>query len=193
MIEALAAQTGLEGRITCRAVAKPNFGLEEHWVDGEALRVLRAGSWTHVILQQGPSSLPESRVMLRSFTKRFAEAARTRGARVMLFGVWPARDRLGFQKDVTDSYRLAAKDVGGEVVPVGEAWRLAWRRDAQLPLYAADQFHPSPLGTYVAALMFFERFAGRPAPEPDAEATRRLRGATADSVKIVRDAAAAAR
>ena len=127
--------------------------------------------------------------MLRSFTKRFADEARARGARVMLFGVWPSRDRLAFQEDVTESYRLAAKDVDGEMVPVGEAWRLAWQRDPQLPLYGPDQFHPSPLGSYVAAVMFFERLTGRPAPE---DVPREVPAPPAIA-KILRDATARAK
>jgi len=37
--------------------------------------------------------------------------------------------------------------------PVGEAWRAAWRRDANLALYAQDGLHPSVRGSYVAALV----------------------------------------
>src|SRR5919107_6309991 len=72
MIEALAEQSGLRGKVTCRAVALPNFGLEEHWRDGTALRAIDEGSWTLVVLQQGPTSLPESQAILREYTKKFA-------------------------------------------------------------------------------------------------------------------------
>ena len=190
MVERLADQAGIAGEVACGVVAKPNFGLEEHWQDGEALRILRRSPWTHVVLQQGPSSLPESRSVLRQYTVKFAEVARARGAKVILFGVWPARDRLAFQKEVTESYRLAAADVGGEIVPVGEAWRLAWEKDAQVPLYGPDGFHPSPLGTYVGALMFFEKLTGR-----TASGLKPPRAVQADktTLKIVQDAAHAAR
>ena len=189
MVERLADQAGISGEVVCGVVAKPNFGLEEHWQDGEALRILRRGSWTHVVLQQGPSSLPESRTVLRQYTGMFAEVARAQGANVILFGVWPARDRLAFQKEVTESYRLAAADVGGEMVPVGEAWRLAWEKDAQLPLYGPDGFHPSPLGTYAGALMLFEKLTGR-----TASGSKPPRGVKVDKItlKIVQDAAHAA-
>ena len=40
-------------------------------------------------------------------------------------------------------------------IPAGEAWRAAWRVDPGLPLYDGDQFHPSPLGSYAAALSIF--------------------------------------
>jgi hypothetical protein len=172
MIEAIAASAGLKGRIICRAVAKPDYGLREHWDDGDALRAIRAGGWTHVVLQQGPSSLPDSRAVLREFVKKFAFEARASGAKIVVFGVWPARDPLRFQDAVTESHRLAADDVKGELVAAGEGWRSAWQLDAALPLYASDQFHPSPMGSYLAALMFFQHFTGRSAiglPMPDAK------------------------
>ncbi len=174
MIEAIAASAGLRGRIVCRAIAKPDYGLREHWDDGEALRAIRGGRWTHVVLQQGPSSLPESRAVLREFVKTFAFEAHASGAKIVIFGVWPARDRLTFQDAVTESHRLAAEDVKGELVAAGEGWRAAWQLDAALPLYAADQFHPSPMGSYLAALMFFQHFTGKSAiglPMPDTKIT----------------------
>ncbi len=76
-------------------------------------------------------------------------------------------------------YAHAAQDVGGLLVPVGEAWRAAWRRDESLGLYGADGFHPSPIGTYLAALVFFERLTGRPAvglPDPALSRDRALQG-----------------
>ena len=180
MIEAIAASAGLKGRIVCRGVAKPDYGLQEHWDDGEALRGIQGGRWTHVVLQQGPSSQQDSRTVLRELTKRFAFEARAQGAKVVLYGVWPSRNRLQFQEAVTESYRLAAQDVNGTLIAVGEGWRAAWQRDPTLPLYGPDEFHPSPMGTYLAALMFFEHFTGRspvglPPPDPRAAAFKDLK------------------
>jgi len=46
-------------------------------------------------------------------------------------------------------------------LPAGEAWRAAWRRDSTLALYGPDAFHPSILGTYVAALVIYGGLTGR--------------------------------
>ena len=179
MIEAVAAQAGLKGRVTCRGVALPDFGLQEHWEHGEALRAIRQGRWTHVVLQQGPSSMPDSRAVLREFAKKFAFEARAHGAKVVLYSPWTPRARLAYMDAVRESYRLAADDAGGALVAVGEAWREAWKMDPALPLYAADGFHPSPMGTYLAALTFFRHFTGRspegPPPDPAISEFRDLR------------------
>jgi hypothetical protein len=160
MFEAVAKSAGVEG-VTQRAIAAGGLSLEDHWERGAARRAIQDGSWTHVVLQQGPSSLPESQALLREFVKKFAAEARARGARVVMYGVWPPRVRLEALDAVTRSYARAAADADGSLVAVGEGWRAAWRRDASLPLYGADDFHPSPLGTYLAALMFVERLTGR--------------------------------
>ena len=194
MIEAVAASAGLKGRVVCRGVAMPDFGLQEHWDQGDALRGIRNGQWTHVVLQQGPSSQPDSRVILREFTKKFAFEVKAKGAKVVLYSTWTSRNRLNFMDDVVESYRLAAQDVGGSLVPVGEGWRAAWHQDPSLPLYATDQFHPSPMGTYLAALMFFQHLTGKsvvglPPPDTTDKALREVR-VDATQLKILQEAAA---
>jgi hypothetical protein len=47
------------------------------------------------------------------------------------------------------------------LLPVGEAWRAAWRRDPEMPLYGPDGFHPTATGTYLAALVIYQQISGR--------------------------------
>jgi hypothetical protein len=65
---------------------------------------------------------------------------------------------------VSQSYAAAAKNVKGLLLPAGEAWRAAWATDAALPLYGPDGFHPSPMGTYLAALVIYEQIFASPPP-----------------------------
>src|SRR5262245_12070156 len=67
--------------IHCEMVARPDFSLEDHWQQGEARRAIRSGSWTTVVLQQGPSALPESRRLLIEYTRRFDQEIKAAGAR----------------------------------------------------------------------------------------------------------------
>jgi len=135
--------------------------LEDHWLDGTALRVLAAQRWQIVVLQQGPSSLPSSRVQLREWTARWAEQIYANGARPALFMVWPGLERNAFFEAVRQSYALAADDVDGIFLPAGEALRIAARLDPTAPLYANDGFHPSVAGTYAAALSIYGTLLGR--------------------------------
>ena len=114
------------------------------------------------MLQQGPSSLPESRVLLRDYAKRFAGEAKNAGARTALYMVWPAKARERDFDAVSESYALAAEDADGVLLPAGDAWRDAWRHDPSLELYAEDGFHPSRLGSYLAALTIWRGLSGQP-------------------------------
>jgi len=162
MVEAMGRAAGVEVR--CAAVAKPNFSLEDHWNDGEARRAIARGGWSYVVLQQGPSALPESRVLLHEYARRFDGEIRRAKARPALFMVWPSDARRGDRDGVSRSYTGAAALIGGELFPVGEAWRAAWRRDPGLALYGPDGFHPSRLGSSLAALVILNGLTGRLPP-----------------------------
>lgn len=151
-------------RLVCESVAQPDYGLEEHWNAGEARTAIAGGRWDIVVLQQGPSALPASRRLLIDYTKRFDAEIKKAGARTALYMVWPSRQRSGDAEGVSQSYRAAAKSVDALLLPVGDAWRNAWAVDRDLPLYAADNFHPSGVGTYLAALVVYRHLLGEPAP-----------------------------
>jgi hypothetical protein len=136
-------------------VVRPGFSLDDHWRDGEARRRIREAGWDVVVLQQGPSSLPESRVELVRSTRRFAGEIRKAGALPALYMVWPESRRRHAFGAVAASYREAAQAVDGLILPVGDAWQAAWRRLPEAPLYGPDGFHPSPAGSYLAALTIY--------------------------------------
>jgi lysophospholipase L1-like esterase len=140
-------------RIHVEAVTLPGASLEDHWNDGRAVRKIKQAHWDFVVLQQGPSSLPESRVHLVRWSQRFATVIRDSGGRIALFMVWPPKANGGAFDAVRDSYREAAEKTNGIFFPAGDAWRAAWRQNPELALYGPDGFHPSTQGSYLAALV----------------------------------------
>jgi len=145
---------GAVGRpLAVASVALPDFSLEDHFHQGDALRAIARGGWSFVVLQQGPSSLDDSRALLRRDAARFDQRIRAIGARTALFSVWPESARQAAFPAVAQSYSLAASDVSGIYLPVTKAWLDAWARDPSLPLYGPDGFHPSEHGSYLAALV----------------------------------------
>ncbi len=145
-----------------KTIAYPDFSLEDHWNQRDARKEITKGRWNFVVMQQGPSSLPESRVLLREYVKKFAEEIKRAGAKPVVYMVWPAVSRAGDFDRVVESYQLAASDVDAVLLPVGAAWREAFKADAKLPLYSSDAFHPSQLGSYLAAWVIFRRLYNNP-------------------------------
>jgi hypothetical protein len=160
LVETLSRQGG-GTPISTASVVFGGYSLEDHWNQGAARRRIAEGGWSIVVLQQGPSSLPESQAALRAWTARFDAVIRATGARTALYMVWPESNRREAFDSVSRSYARAAEDVGGMLFPVGEAWRGAWRHDPDVPLYGPDGFHPTPTATYLAALVIYQQITGR--------------------------------
>ena len=182
----------VDDTISVESVARPNFALIDH-VNGqsEAVQVIRNGGWNFVVLQEGPSSLPINRDTLVLATRSLDQDIRAVGARTALYMVWPERERLNAFDAVRDAYQLAAKEVGGIFLPAGEAWRTAWAVDPGLALYGPDNFHPSALGTYLAALVIYEGLTGHDAralPSEAVVAGQKLT-VTASTVRLLQRAA----
>jgi hypothetical protein len=177
------------GAIAYRTIAPGGVSLEDHWTLTGAREALESASWDDVVLQQGPSTLPESASNLREWAVRWADAIRARGARPAVYEVWPDSAfgvRLSFPA-VIRSYRAASDAAGALFLPAGEAWRAAWRRNARLPLYGPDGFHPSKLGTTLAALVIVARLTSTPVarialPYP-VKTAKLLRAAAAEALR----------
>lgn len=181
MVATLARTAGKPMHI--ESVALPDFGLEEHWQQGDARKAIARGGWTFVVLQQGPSALPESRRILIDYVRRFDKEIKASGAKTALYMVWPSQQRRGDFSGVSQSYQAASSEVGATLMPVGDAWREAWAADSKLALYGPDGFHPSPMGTYLAALVIYRQLTGTAPP------VLPVFGTTADQAALLQQAA----
>jgi len=158
MLEALVDST-LQGPVHTGVYAFANFGLEDHWAEGSARAAIAEGGWDVTVLQQGPSAT-EGRPSLLEYSRLLDEEISGAGGRTALYMVWPAESRSFDFEGVSESYTMAAQQVGGLLYPVGEAWLAAWERDSTLELYGPDRFHPSEAGTYLAALVMLQQLTG---------------------------------
>ena len=114
LVQAMTACASQPIEIVARTA--PDFALEDHW--GAGARGLLVRRQPHVlVMQQGPSTLPDSRAHLREWTRRWAAFAREHGVEPVLYMVWPyATQRGGFLLAST-SYREAARASGARVFP----------------------------------------------------------------------------
>lgn len=155
-------------------VARPNYSLADHWNSGGADAVLAARADV-VIMQQGPSSLPQNQEHLRGWAEQFAPVIEEAGGRPALYMVWPDDTRLEAFDDVRDAYEGAAEAVEGLFIPAGDSWRAAWDAGLTRPLYGPDGFHPSRLGSEIAALAIVRALFD----EPLTHLPARIEGTTA--------------
>ena len=186
IVGALAEASG-QGPFIHKSVAYPDLSLEDHWNRGDAQRAIAGEKWDVVVLQQGPSGLEESRKLLLEYTRLFAKEIRSSGAKPALYMVWPSQARFKDFDRVVESYKLAADDVKAILFPVGQAWRHAWKSDPDIALYSEDKFHPSIAGSYLAALVIYEKlFAASPVGLP---AHLKLRSKTPGEIDLGKEQA----
>ena len=159
LVQAFAHEAGQSVEVA--TVAKGGFSFEDHCKKGAALSTLRKGPWSHVVMQQGASTLTASRRNMLEWARKLAVPIRQAGARPALYMVWPSEDRIAYFDEARISYQLAAEAVDGMMIPAGEAWRAAWRRDPNIPLYRRDREHPSPTGSFLVALSIFGMLCDR--------------------------------
>lgn len=158
MLHALVDSAGA-GPVVVATSAFPNVGLEDHWNSSATRSLLDRSGWDFVIMQQGPSAT-EGRPSLLAYGQRFADEIRRVGATPAFYMVWPSNARFFDFDGVSESYRMAADSADALLFPAGEAWRVAWETDPNLPFYGPDEFHPSVQGSYLAALVMFEQVTG---------------------------------
>ena len=158
LVQAMARAQGLA--FDYRAVTHRNYAIEDHWTDGTA-RLLTAGEkWDVLVLQQGPSSRPESRAHLLQWSQTWADAARRDGTTTALYMVWPMQGQPDGFALVARSYREAATGSRARLFPAGEAWAAVLAASDAPTLYSSDGLHPTPAGTFLAAMVVARGLTG---------------------------------
>jgi len=156
MVQSLARSAG-DTALRTASIAEPDFALEDHYQVGTVQKTLERSDWEFVVLQQGTSALPTSQANLRAWTVQFAPLVRAAGAEPVLYQVWPTTSRRFDADAAVTSYFNAAVAVQGIFAPAGDAFTDALTLDPAIGVYASDGLHPSPRGTYVAALVILSR------------------------------------
>ncbi|MBK9154038.1 MAG: SGNH/GDSL hydrolase family protein [Chloracidobacterium sp.] len=156
IVEAFAKAKGRK-RFEVKMAAPPNFGLEDHWNRNETRKLLAGKKWDFVVMQQGPSASKEGRAMLLEYGGLMAAEIRKGGGVPAMYMVWPSVSRANDFEGVRESYRMAANQFNGPLLPVGEAWLIALTIDRSIQLFSEDGFHPTEAGSYLAALVIFEQ------------------------------------
>lgn len=162
LVRAMADAAGLS--MSHVEITRPNASLEDHWHAGAPaeLLVLRPDV---VVMQQGPSSLPENQAHLAHWSSRLAEVIRQAGGEPALYMIWPPASRRFAFEDVWTAYHDAAETVEGMFIPAGRTWLEAWAIDDGIALYGPDDFHPSYVGALAAAQTIFAILFERGADE----------------------------
>lgn len=71
--------------------AEPNHALHDRWNDGKMEELIASGKFDFIVVQQGPSSQEDRRVMLPDCCAQIKTLCDKQYAKLAFFRVWPAR------------------------------------------------------------------------------------------------------
>lgn len=128
--------------------------------DPAATKDIADPKWDIVVLQGAKASSSHRFKYNNDNCATLARMAHKAGSRALFFVEWPRRgwDESEFQLSVYRPIRAAAP--GSELVPVCYAWDSILKKSPNLNLWAPDGNHASPLGTYLAANVFYYYLSG---------------------------------
>lgn len=143
------------------AALVPGEFLRGHVRRGEVLKALEQ-RWDYVILQDnsmGPITAPDT---LLKYGTQLGERAARAGAKVLLYVTWPRQATPNTAGVLLDAYGRLAARIGATLVPVGPAWMAMREESPASTLYLEDGSHPTPVGSYIAAAVFYRVLYDKP-------------------------------
>lgn len=176
LLRALAAAQSEGPTIETVTFVAPGGTLAERWKDGAAVKALREGQWDVLVLQERGGLLacmasteqrqqPECRASQRAH-KQFADLAKSRGARVLLFGTWGPD--AAWQLNLDRGLAVVARSTGAETVELGEMLRAQDKRQASAPMFS-DGVHASLEGAVLIAARLYRSITGHAPTAADLE------------------------
>lgn len=121
----------------------------------ESVDLIQSGDFDIVVLQDHSRRALDAPDSLLHYGNILGELAKKSGAQTYVYLTWARQWDPSMQDPITKEYLALAKKINAKVVPVGLAWEKARQINPHFPLYDQDQSHPSSLGTYLSACVFF--------------------------------------
>lgn len=137
--------------------------LGHHWRGDrglESVEKVRSGSYNAVILQDHSMMAIDHPDSLMYFGKLFGDLIKEKGAQTYLYMTWSREWDPFMQEKIELEYNKVAEKINAKLVPVGLAWERARELRPGFPLYDEDRSHPSSLGTYLTACVFYAALTG---------------------------------
>jgi len=150
----------LEGLASSIATSRQTAGgytLEQHWQEGGALRAIRRGGWSYVVLQEQSQRPVFAQQKFYQFAREFDREIRAGGAQTILLMTWERPDSVRYgvtTARLAAAYTAIGTELGAKVAPAGLAFARSLHERPELVLYSPDG-HPTIYGTYLTACTLY--------------------------------------
>ena len=163
MVQAMADKHELPWKVRKSTAGGSNW--EQHWKGEKGLKskdMIAKGEWDIVILQNHSRSTLDRSNKFHEYGKLLIDWVRENGAEPVLYETWSRSFNPLMLQTIKSEYQKLAEEHKIDLVRVGELWEYVTQLKPDTPLYHPDGSHPSPVGSYLTACMFFQYLSKMP-------------------------------
>ncbi len=145
----------------------PGARLRDHWTNARLHALLAAERWDEIIIQaQSGAHIDGERSYFHDYGARLVRKAQDHGETVRLFVTWSYDDaamtkamRNEYHHRIQSDHKSLAAKTGASLTNVGKIWEANRAHSFDFAL-TTDGNHPTPQGSYIAALALYSDMAG---------------------------------
>ena len=165
VVEAMANERNYNYDITQSTAS--GSSLKDHWFENDELiskTLIATGRYDRVVLQDHSLNPLQNLVESRRYFIDFIEWVKAYNCAPYIYATWMYKGISNNNYDVVDPIQDALQPIadktGAVMVPIDQAFRTLQKRHPDIPIFMSDNKHPSPVGTYLAACVYFRIFTG---------------------------------
>ena len=142
--------------------------LKQHWVGDKNLntkKLIESGTFSTVILQDYSSNPLLKKKESNEYFNRFIQLIKSNEAQAVIYGTWmfPAISNKKYKNadPIQNVLKPISMKTNTPIAPVGTAFRLFQEKHPEIPIFTSDNKHPSAVGSYLAACIFYKILTGK--------------------------------
>jgi hypothetical protein len=141
--------------------------LKDHWLENDELKsktLIETEKYDRVVIQDKSLNPLQNLVESRKYFTDFIELIIANNGKPYIYATWMYNGISNNNYDILDPIQHALQPVadktGSIMVPIDQAFRIFQQSHPNIPIFMSDNKHPSPVGTYLAACVYFRIFTG---------------------------------
>ena len=165
VVEAMANERNYNFDITQSTAS--GSSLKDHWFENDELKsktLIATGRYDRVVLQDHSLNPLQNLVESRRYFIDFIEWVKANNGAPYIYATWMykgiSNNNYNVVDPIQDALQPVADKTGAVMVPIDQAFRTIQKRHPNIPIFMSDNKHPSPVGTYLAACVYFRIFTG---------------------------------
>ena len=165
VVEAMANERNYNYDITQSTAS--GSSLKDHWFENDELKsktLIATGRYDRVVLQDHSLNPLQTLVESRRYFIDFIEWVKANNGAPYIYATWMykgiSNNNYNVVDPIQDALQPIADKTGAVMVPIDQAFRTLQKRHPNIPIFMSDNKHPSPVGTYLAACVYFRIFTG---------------------------------